>query len=96
MTSPSGQTSVDALTASRWRVAIALTIAMMVIYFGFILLVAYDKALLATVITPGLTLGILLGALVILSAWILIWLYTRWANTHYDAGVARLRAGGRG
>ncbi|MBA3272034.1 MAG: DUF485 domain-containing protein, partial [Acidobacteria bacterium] len=81
MTSPSGQTSVDALTASRWRVAIALTIAMMVIYFGFILLVAYNKALLATVITPGLTLGILLGALVILSAWILIWLYTRWANT---------------
>ena len=87
------QQSLDALGAARWRVAIALTSAMMVLYFGFILLVAYNKPLLATLIAPGLSLGILLGALVIISAWLLIWLYTRWANTHYDAEVTRLRAG---
>ena len=80
-----------ALASARWRVAMPLTIAMMVIYFGFILLVAFNKPLLATVVTPGLSLGILLGALVIVASWVLIWVYTRWANTHYDREVSRLR-----
>ena len=92
MTTPANPpSSVDALTAARWRVAIALTIAMMVLYFGFILLVAFNKPLLATLIVPGLSLGILLGALVIVASWVLIYIYVRWANTHYDAGVLRLR-----
>ncbi len=88
----SPRTTVASLTAARWRIAIMLTIAMMVLYFGFILLVAFNKPLLGREITPGLSLGILLGALVIVASWLLIWIYTRWANTHYDAGVAQLRA----
>ena len=38
---------------------------MVLLYFGFILLVAYGRPLLAIQVVPGLTLGILLGALVI-------------------------------
>ena len=83
--------SVDSLAAARWRIAIGLTIAMMVVYFGFILLVAFSKPLLATLISPGLSLGMLLGVLVILAAWVLIWIYVRWANTHYDAAIAGMR-----
>ena len=83
--------NLESVTAARWRIAVALTIAMMVAYFGFILLVAYNKPLLATIVVPGLSLGILLGALVIVAAWVLIWIYVRWANTHYDAGIAALR-----
>ena len=79
--------------ASRRRVAGALTIAMMVIYFGFILLVAYGKPFLSQLILPGLSLGILLGALVIVAAWVLIWIYVRWANTHYDTAIAAARRG---
>jgi uncharacterized membrane protein (DUF485 family) len=79
------------LDAARRRVAGILTITMMVIYFGFILLIAYAKAFLATVIVPGLSLGILLGALVIVAAWVLILIYVRWANQHYDHVVAGLR-----
>jgi uncharacterized membrane protein (DUF485 family) len=81
------------LDAARRRVAGILTVMMMVFYFGFILLIAYDKPLLATVIAPGLSLGILLGALVIVAAWLLILVYVRWANRHYDAAVAGLRKG---
>jgi uncharacterized membrane protein (DUF485 family) len=81
------------LDAARRRVAGILTVMMMVLYFGFILLIAYDKPLLATVIVPGLSLGILLGALVIIAAWVLILVYVRWANRHYDAAVAGLRKG---
>jgi uncharacterized membrane protein (DUF485 family) len=87
--------SLESVSASRWRIAVALTIAMMVVYFGFILLVAYDKPLLGSIVAPGLSLGILLGALVILFAWILTWIYIRWANTHYDAALNELRAKGQ-
>ena len=84
-------TSLEAVSAARWRVAISLTIAMMVAYFGFILLVAFNKPLLGTVLAPGLSLGMLLGALVIVVAWALTWIYVRWANAHYDASVQGLR-----
>ena len=80
-----------ALDAARWRIAVALTAAMMVLYFGLILLIAYNKPLLAIIITPGLSVGILLGALVIVAAWVLIWIYVRWANLHYDAAIDALR-----
>ena len=83
--------ALKAVSAARWRVAISLTIAMMVAYFGFILLVAFNKPLLGLILVPGLSLGMLLGALVIVAAWVLTWIYVRWANTHYDASVDRLR-----
>jgi uncharacterized membrane protein (DUF485 family) len=79
------------LDAARWRVATALTTAMMVLYFGFILLIAFNKPLLGTVLVPGLSLGILLGALVIVAAWVLIWIYVRWANVHYDEAIDAIR-----
>ena len=82
---------LKALDDARWRIATALTVAMMVLYFGFILLVAYAKPLLGRLVVPGLSLGILLGALVIIAAWVLIWIYVRWANTHYDAAIEALR-----
>ena len=79
--------------AARRRVAGALTLAMMVIYFGFILLVAYAKPFLSQLVVPGLSLGILLGALVIVAAWVLIWVYVRWANRHYDTAIEAVRRG---
>ena len=82
---------LKALDDARWRIAIALTVAMMVLYFGFILLVAYAKPLLGRLVAPGLSLGMLLGALVIVAAWVLIWIYVRWANTHYDAALDAVR-----
>ncbi len=81
---------IEALAAARWRVALGLTIAMIVLYFGFIALIAFNRPLLATRVTPGLSLGILLGALVIVGAWVLTWIYVRWANTHYDTHLDRL------
>ena len=82
---------LKALDRARWRVAVWLTVAMMAVYFGFILLVAYDKPLLTRLVMPGLSLGILLGALVIVAAWVFIWIYVRWANQHYDSKIEALR-----
>jgi uncharacterized membrane protein (DUF485 family) len=82
---------LQALDRARWRVAIWLTLAMMAVYFSFILLVAYEKPFLTGVIIPGLSVGILLGALVIVAAWVSIWVYVSWANSHYDARIAALK-----
>ena len=79
------------LGAARTRIAGLLTAAMMLVYFGFILLVAYGKHLLAAELVPGLSLGIALGAAVIVAAWGLTWIYVRWTNGHYDPALARLR-----
>ena len=68
-----------------------LTVIMMVTYFGFIFLVAFDKPLLGTILMPGLSVGIVLGVLVIITAWVLILIYVRWTNTHYDHRVADVR-----
>ncbi|HKH70755.1 MAG TPA: DUF485 domain-containing protein [Vicinamibacterales bacterium] len=84
--------NLEAVSAARWRMAILLTITMMVVYFGFILLVAFNKPLLGTLFIGGLSIGMLLGVLVIVAAWVLTWIYVRWANTHYDASLRNLRS----
>ena len=60
--------------------AFILSIIMLAIYCGFVLLVAYNKPLLGSLIVPGLSWGILLGALVIIVAWILTFIYVAVSN----------------
>ncbi len=94
MTDPTVPTEATfrALAFSQRRFALLLTLAMIVLYFGFILLIAFDKPLLARKLGPGLSLGIVLGAAVIVCSWLLTWVYVRWANTHYDTQLDRHRA----
>lgn len=81
-------THLTRVAATRWRLAILLTAAMTLVYVGFILLIAFNKALLGTILMPGLSVGILLGVLVIITAWALILVYVKWTNDHYDDAVA--------
>jgi len=69
-----------------------LTAIMLVIYYGFILLVAFGKGFLATKIGSGVTsVGMVIAMLVILSAVILTGIYTFRANSRYDDLAERLR-----
>ena len=84
------------LARLRRRVSIGLTCAMLAIYLGFILLVAFGKDLLrrplvGTAEAPGLSLGIVLGAAVIVSAWVLTGIYAVWANRVLDRRVDEIR-----
>jgi uncharacterized membrane protein (DUF485 family) len=74
------------LVAVRGRFATMLTIAMLVIYFGFVLLVAFGKGLLGTPISEGsvVTMGIPLGLFVIVSAFVLTGIYVAKANSTFD------------
>ncbi len=84
---------LGSIAVARRRIAFRLSAIMVLIYFGFIVIIAYKKELLAGQIVPGLTLGIVLGALVIVSCWVLTWIYVRWANTHYDPRLDQIRRG---
>ena len=63
-----------------------LTLAGMVAYYGFILLVAYNKPLLAQKLGGGVTtLGMPLGVAVIVFTIIITWVYIRRANSEFDS-----------
>lgn len=85
------ETELRALARARTRVGLALTAAVVTVYFTFIGAVAFAKPLLGWQLTPGLSLGIVCGAAVIVAAWILTWIYVFWANNTYDATLRRLQ-----
>jgi uncharacterized membrane protein (DUF485 family) len=80
-----------ALVRKRVSVTVTLTIIMLVVYFGFILVIAFNKELLATKIGEHLTIGLPIGIGVIIFAWLLTGVYTYWANGSYDRSVRELR-----
>jgi uncharacterized membrane protein (DUF485 family) len=79
------------LVTRRWTISLLLTAALFVAYYGFILLVALDKELLARKIGAVTTLGIPLAVAVIVVAWALTAIYVAWANRGYDRAVDRLK-----
>jgi len=79
------------LVSKRLKFSLTLTIIMLVVYFGFILVVAFYKELLAVKIGEHITLGLPIGIGIILFAWMLTGVYIRWANKTYDKSVRELR-----
>jgi len=73
------------LRARRGRFAAILTTLMLLIYYGFILAIAFAPHWLAIRIDGVITLGIPLGLGVILSAIVLTGIYVRRANGEFDA-----------
>ncbi len=62
-----------------------LTLSMMVVYYGFILLVAFNKEFLARRLGEGvMTVGIPLGFGVIVFTVVITAIYVRRANSTYD------------
>jgi len=80
-----------ALVRKRWSVSIVLTVLLFVLYYGYILVVAYAKPLLAVKVGTYTTLGIVLGALTIVGSWLLTVVYVVWANTSYDHEVNSIK-----
>ncbi len=72
------------LVEARKKLGGTLTLLMVVIYFGFILLVAFDPKLLGTRVYGVITLGIPVGLFVIVAAFVLTGIYVVRANATYD------------
>jgi len=78
----------------RNRYSIIMTIVSAAAYYGFILLVAYNKEFLATKVAAGWTMsiGVPLGVGVIVFTILLTWIYVRRANGEFDETNAKLIA----
>jgi uncharacterized membrane protein (DUF485 family) len=73
------------LVRRRSTLGSVLSVIMLIIYFGFILLIAYAPKFLGTPIGSGvMTIGIPIGLAVIVSAFLLVGLYVLRANATYD------------
>lgn len=73
------------LVQKRSSFAWKLAIAMLVVYYGFILVIAFSPATLAAKIGSGVTtVGIPVGIGVILIAFVLTGIYTKRANGEFD------------
>ncbi len=73
------------LVSTRKSLGWSLTALTLVIYFGFILLIAFDPALLATKLGDGvMTLGMPVGLAVIVSTFVIVGFYVVRANAAYD------------
>jgi uncharacterized membrane protein (DUF485 family) len=81
-----------AMVTKRWTISVILTAILFVIYYGYIVLIAADKAFMAQKIGEVTTLGIPLGVLVILLSWVLTAIYVIWANKVHDPEVRNLKS----
>ena len=69
----------------------SMTALMLVVYYGYIALIAYDKQVLAPPIGPGVTtIGIPIALGVIIFTIVITGLYVRRANGEYDRLTAEI------
>ena len=80
------QPKYQELKAKRTSFGMWLTLAMLVVYYGFILLMAFNKEFLAAKLGTGvMTVGMPVGLGVIVFTIVITAIYVRRANSEFDA-----------
>jgi uncharacterized membrane protein (DUF485 family) len=79
------------LVRKRTSISVILTIIICVVYFTFLLIIAFDKELLANKIGENITLGLPVGVGLIIFTWLITGFYVYWSNHSYDKNVLNLK-----
>ena len=80
------------LVSKRSTYGWVLSVVMLVVYYGYILLIAFKRGLLATKIGSGvMTWGIPIGLFVIVFTVVITGIYVKRANGEFDELTARIR-----
>ena len=81
------------LHSQKNTISIILTILELVLYFGFIALIAFNKPFLAQKLNPGgaTTIGIPIAVMTIVISWVFTAIYIFWANNKYDVLVKKIK-----
>ena len=81
------------LSGQKNTISIILTILELVLYFGFIGLIAFNKPFLAQKLAGegATTIGIPIAVGTILGSWVLTGIYIFWANNKYDEQVKQVK-----
>lgn len=79
------------LSSQKNTISLILTILELVLYFGFIALIAFNKPFLSQKLSGAITIGIPIAVGTIILSWILTGVYISWANSKYDVLVRKVR-----
>jgi uncharacterized membrane protein (DUF485 family) len=81
------------LTSQKNTISIILTILELVLYFGFIVLIAFYKPFLSQKLSEGsaTTIGIPIAVGTIILSWVFTGIYIFWANNKYDVLVKKVK-----
>ncbi len=81
------------LSRQKFIISTVLTILELVLYFGFIGLIAFNKPFLAQKLSEGsaITIGIPIAVGTIVGSWVLTGIYIYWANNKYDVLVNKVK-----
>ncbi len=79
------------LVRTRDSLGLKLTIATLVLYYGYILLIAFDPKFLGMKIGAGvMTLGMPVGLVVIILSFVIVGIYVKKANASFDTLTAQI------
>ena len=79
------------LSSQKNTISLILTILELVLYFGFIALIAFNKPFLSQKLSGAITIGIPIAVGTIVLSWIFTGIYIRWANSRYDVLVKKVK-----
>jgi len=79
------------LSSQKFAICTILTILELVLYFGFIALIAFNKPFLSQKLSGAITIGIPIAVGTIILSWVLTGIYIRWANNTYDVLVKKVK-----
>ncbi len=79
------------LVKNRWNISLTFTFLMLLVYIGFLMIVAYQKETLKMPIGDSLNLAIIVGIGIIIFSWLITGVYVYWANNYYDADVKEIK-----
>jgi uncharacterized membrane protein (DUF485 family) len=81
-----------ALYSKRMSIAWTLTVLELVLFYGFVYLVSYNKPFLAQKMSGAVTtIGIPIAVATIFLSWIFTGIYVYWANNTYDGLVKKIK-----
>ncbi|MBI5695960.1 MAG: DUF485 domain-containing protein [Nitrospirae bacterium] len=80
------------MASTKNSISLVLTVIELVVYFGFIALIAFNKEFLAQDLSGSITYGIPIGIGVIVFSWLVTGIYVQWANGSYDDMVEKVKA----
>ena len=81
----------QSLSSQKFAICTILTILELVLYFGFIALIAFNKPFLSQKLSGAITIGIPIAVGTIILSWIFTGIYIRWANNTYDVLVKKVK-----
>ena len=79
-----GDPNYQALVKERSGFGWTLAILMLILYYGYIAIVAFDPALIGQKVSGPITIGLILGVSLIVLSIVLTGIYVMRANSRYD------------